>query len=368
MLPDKPDAPPAEHGSARPAVIPHTTPPASAVADYAALGDAVRAHQAAINSGHVPVMLDEVLEHLAPRDGGVYVDGTFGAGGYSRAILMAADCTVYAIDRDPAARVRATQMAQDFGGRLIFLEGCFGDVANLLTAQGLDHIDGFVLDLGVSSPQLDEAARGFSFREDGPLDMRMSASGQSAADIVNTASEKDLADIIFQYGEDRAARRIARRIVASRADAPITTTRQLANIVHEVLPMHGGIKTDTATRTFQALRIAVNDELGELDRALDSMPEILATGGRCVVVSFHSLEDARVKRFFRQHSSEAPAPSRHMPAAAQLQKPAAPPLELPVTKPVSASERETQANPRARSARLRVAVRTDAPLSGGAHA
>ena len=368
MLPDKNDMhAPADEADAR-CVAPHSLSNHNS-RDYCALAADVRAHQAAINSGHVPVMLDDVLEHLVPRDGAVYVDGTFGAGGYTRALLLAANCTVYAIDRDPAAITRAEKLQAEFPGRLVMLEGCFGDVKELLATRDVHSIDGFVLDLGVSSPQLDEAARGFSFREDGPLDMRMGASGQSAADLVNTASEEELANIIYEYGEERASRRIARRIVAARAENPITTTKQLATIVHDVLPMHGGMKTDTATRTFQALRIAVNDELGELDRALDAALELLAPQGRFVVVSFHSLEAGRVKKFFKHYSGDIAAPSRHLPqhhAKAAYQ----PLLTLPVNKPVSASDSETARNGRARSARLRVAMRTTAPLAntGGHHA
>lgn len=370
VLPDKNDAHPADESTAGQPVTPHDTTAHNTAADYAALAAAVRVHQASTNSGHVPVMLDEVLEHLKPRDGGVYVDATFGTGGYTRALLQAAACTVYAIDRDPAAIKHAQQLAAEYPKRLILCEGCFGDVKELLAAHGVAHIDGIVLDLGVSSPQLDEAHRGFSFRQDGPLDMRMSAAGPSAADLVNTMAEEDLANIIFDYGDERASRRIARRIIAARTEAPITTTRQLAKIIHDVLPMHGGMKTDTATRTFQALRIAVNDELGELDRALLSSLDILAPQGRCVVVSFHSLEDGRVKKFFKQHSGDIAAPSRHLPQMAPSRTPIQPPLHLPVGKPVAASPRETDENPRARSARLRVAERTSAPLTtaGGHHA
>lgn len=367
MLPDKNDTRHATMDTAGDDVTPLAATTHNASADYAALAANVRAHQAAHNSGHVPVMLDEVLEHLNLRDGGVYVDGTFGAGGYTRALLQACNCTVYAIDRDPAAIKRAEKLSAEFGNRLIMLQGCFGDVRELLAAHGVTQIDGFVLDLGVSSPQLDEAARGFSFREDGPLDMRMGDSGDSAADLVNTLGEEELANIIFEYGEERASRRIARRIVAARADNPITTTRQLATIIHDVLPMHGGMKTDTATRTFQALRIAVNDELGELDRALDSGLELLAPHGRFVVVSFHSLEDGRVKKFFKHYSGDIAAPSRHAPQQAPARNAPKPPLTLPVGKPVSASDRETAENPRARSARLRVAERTTAPLTTGGH-
>lgn len=367
VLPDKNDTLSADKSSAASPVTPHDTATHNADAGYGALAASVRAHQAAHNSGHVPVMLAEVLEHLKPRDGGVYVDGTFGAGGYTRAILLAANCTVYAIDRDPAAITRAAKLMAEFPGRLIMLQGCFGDIKDLLAAHDISHVDGFVLDLGVSSPQLDEAARGFSFRENGPLDMRMSSAGQSAADLVNTAPEGELADIIFQYGEERAARRIAKRIVASRTAAPITTTRQLADIVHDVLPMHGGMKTDTATRTFQALRIAVNDELGELERALDHGLEVLAPKGRFVIVSFHSLEDGCVKKFFKHYSGDIAAPSRHLPQAVSARAPYQPPLSLPVSKPVSASDAEASENPRARSARLRVAERTDATLNKAYH-
>lgn len=367
VLPDKNDTPPADDCPAGQHAASHDTTAHNAGANYATLAAEVRAHQAARNSGHVPVMLDEVLEHLQPRDGAVYVDGTFGAGGYTRAILQAANCTVYAIDRDPAAIKRAQELGAEFGNRLVMLQGCFGDVRELLAAHDVAQIDGFVLDLGVSSPQLDEAARGFSFREDGPLDMRMGDSGPSAADLVNTASEEDLANIIFEYGEERASRRIARRITTARAEKPITTTRELATLVHDVLPMHGGMKTDTATRTFQALRIAVNDELGELDRALDSGLELLAPQGRFVVVSFHSLEDGRVKKFFKHYSGDIAAPSRHLPQMAPVRNAPQPPLQLPVGKPVSASARETDENPRSRSARLRVAERTTAPLPNARH-
>jgi 16S rRNA (cytosine1402-N4)-methyltransferase len=316
-------------------------------------------HATAAPARHIPVMLAEVVDCLAPKDGGVYVDGTFGAGGYARAILEAADCTLYGIDRDPEAFARARAFERDFPGRFHPLHGCFGDVADLLAGAGVEAIDGFVLDLGVSSIQLSTAARGFSFQHNGPLDMRMSLSGESAADVVNTADEKTIADIIYTYGEERAARPIARAIVEARAAAPIETTAQLAAIIHRVLPMHGGMKTDTATRSFQALRIHVNDEMGEIDRALAAAPAILREGGRLVVVSFHSLEDWRVKAFLRAQSGEKASISRHMP---QDNSPAAaPPLRLEKRSGVAPSEAETATNPRARSARLRYAIRTDAP-------
>ncbi|MFN7113788.1 MAG: 16S rRNA (cytosine(1402)-N(4))-methyltransferase RsmH [Alphaproteobacteria bacterium] len=321
-------------------------------------------HATAAPARHIPVMLAEVVDCLAPKDGGIYVDGTFGAGGYARAILEAADCTLYGIDRDPEAFARARAFQRDFPDRFHPLHGCFGDVADLLSAAGVEKIDGFVLDLGVSSIQLSTAARGFSFQQSGPLDMRMSLTGESAADVVNHADEKTLADIIYTYGEERAARRIARAITEARKTAPIETTAQLAAIIHRVLPMHGGMKTDTATRSFQALRIHVNDEMGEIDRALAAAPAILREGGRLVVVSFHSLEDWRVKTFLREQSGEKAGTSRHLP---QDNSPAAPPpLRLEKRGGLAPSDAETAVNPRARSARLRYAIRTDAPYSAEA--
>ncbi|MBW7910456.1 MAG: 16S rRNA (cytosine(1402)-N(4))-methyltransferase RsmH [Alphaproteobacteria bacterium] len=313
---------------------------------------------------HIPVMLAEVLACLAPKDGGVYVDGTFGAGGYTRAILESANCTVYGIDRDPEAIARAQAFTRDFAGRFHALHGCFGDAAHLLAGAGVESIDGFVLDLGVSSIQLGTASRGFSFQHDGPLDMRMSLSGESAADIVNTADEKELADIIYTYGEERAARRIAKAIVEARREKPIETTAALAAIIHRVLPMHGGMKTDTATRSFQALRIHVNDEMGEIDRALDAAPALLKDGGRLVVVSFHSLEDWRVKTYLREQSGEQAGTSRHLPPDMSVK--AAPVFKLEKRNGLAPSDAETAANPRARSARLRYAIRTDAPLQSAA--
>lgn len=309
------------------------------------------------SQGHIPVMLKEVLHALQPRAGAVYVDGTFGAGGYTRAMLEAADCTVYAIDRDPEAYARAVHMAKDFEGRLIPLHGCFGDIAQLLSTIGVTRIDGLVLDIGVSSIQLATASRGFSFRMEGPLDMRMSKEGTSAADIVNRMDEKELADIIFQYGEERASRQIAKKIVVARAAAPIETTSQLADIVHSVLPPHPRLKTDTATKTFQALRIHVNDELGELERALQAAEQLLMPEGRLVVVSFHSLEDWRVKNFLKERAGKLGNNSRHLPAAT-----AGPEATFIIEKSngLQASEEEVDINPRSRSARLRYGIRTRA--------
>ncbi|MCB9982495.1 MAG: 16S rRNA (cytosine(1402)-N(4))-methyltransferase RsmH [Rhodospirillales bacterium] len=295
-------------------------------------------------------MLNEVLSALSPVDGGIYVDGTFGAGGYAKAILDAADCTVVAIDRDPDAAKRANNLSKDYAGRLIFLRGCFGDVENLLAEAGIGKVDGFVLDLGVSSFQLDQAERGFSFRETGPLDMRMDPEGgPGAADLVNSADEKDLADLIYKYGEERKSRQIARRIVDLRRETPIETTTQLADIVRAcVSKSRDGI--DPATRTFQALRIAVNDELGELERALGAAEKILKPHGKMVVVSFHSLEDGLVKRFFRAQSG-GESVSRYLP-----QTDAAPvKFKLLTRKAVKPGEREIAENSRSRSARLRAA-------------
>lgn len=305
---------------------------------------------------HIPVLLAEVVHALAPKDGGVYVDGTFGRGGYTRAILESAPCSVIAIDRDPSAIEAAQNMITSFAPRLTVLHGTFGDMDHLLAAAGHTQVDGVALDIGVSSPQLDEAQRGFSFQEDGPLDMRMSCEGESAADLVNNAGEKELADIIFHFGDERYARRVARAIVARRKEQLFTRTTDLARTVRSVVPRsNDGV--DPATRTFQALRIAVNDELGELQRGLAAAEKILKPGGILAVVSFHSLEDRCVKEFLRKRSESAPRASRHAPSD---DKPVKPSFSLLLRKPCVPSETETEANPRSRSARLRIAQRTDA--------
>jgi 16S rRNA (cytosine1402-N4)-methyltransferase len=305
---------------------------------------------------HVPVLLAETIAALAPRDDALYLDGTFGSGGYSEAILQSARCHVVALDRDPAAVRQGDALKQRYQGRLTVLEGRFGDMQRLLEPLGVRQLAGVALDLGVSSTQIDTPERGFSFRGDGPLDMRMSASGQTAADLVNTASEEELTAIIRDYGEERFARRIARAIVAAR---PLARTAELAAIVRRMVPEGGGI--DAATRTFQALRIAVNDELHELDRGLAAAEHLLAQGGRLAVVAFHSLEDRQVKSFLRLRS-EAPRTSRHLPEV----KTAAPSFELLTRKPVTPSTAEIARNSRARSARLRAAMRTAAPAWGEA--
>lgn len=307
-------------------------------------------------SGHLPVMLPEVLTALAPRDDGIYLDATFGGGGYTAGILDAARCTVYAIDRDPDAIARGAVLAARYPGRLHLLEGGFGDMVRLLDDVGVHRLDGVVFDLGVSSYQIDDPARGFSFRFDGPLDMRMSRSGPTAADLVNSLPEGELADIIYQYGEERLSRRIAKAIVAARALAPITTTAGLAGVIRAVVPPdRSGI--DPATRSFQALRIKVNDELGQIDRALGDGAGLLAPGGRLVVVSFHSLEDRLVKRFMTEATGRAPAPSRHDPRGLLGRGTAG---FVSVTgKALRPDGAETAINPRARSARLRAMARAD---------
>lgn len=314
-------------------------------------------------AAHQPVLRDEVVDLLAPREGGIYVDGTFGAGGYTREILRRTPCFVCAIDRDPAAVRRGRRMARDFPGRLIMLHGRFGDMAQLLRDRGIDRVDGVALDLGVSSMQIDAPDRGFSFRHQGPLDMRMDDSpdeGPSAADLVNSWSERELADIIFNYGEERHARSVARAIVAARLEGPIATTSRLAEIVRSVV-RPGRDKIDPATRTFQALRIKVNDELGELERGLAAAESLLKPDGRLAVVSFHSLEDRVVKSFLKVRCGAAPNPSRHLP---ELLRKRPQTFRLLTGKAVRPSLREAELNPRARSARLRAAERTAATAEG----
>lgn len=321
---------------------------------------------------HVPVMLSEVLDALAPRNGEVYLDGTFGGGGYTRAILDAADCTVWAVDRDPEAIERGRALEREYAGRLTVLAGRFGEMDRLLAARGINHVDGVVLDLGVSSFQIDDAARGFSFQADGPLDMRMGEDGRSAADVVNSMSEEDLADIIYEYGEERFARSVARAIARARAEAPIRTTGALADIVRRAVrgrrPGSARDKIDPATRTFQALRIHVNDELGEINRGLAAAERILRPGGRLVVVAFHSLEDRSVKSFFSVRCGSRARPSRHQPSLSSrgTVNEAAPTFHLLHRGAVKPRAAEADANPRARSARLRAATRTDAPIGAAA--
>ena len=308
-----------------------------------------------VGAPHIPVLLDEVCAALQPLDDAVVVDGTFGAGGYTKAILGAGARRVIAIDQDPTALAAAAGWVK-YTPELKLVEGVFGKLDQVVFAEGLETVDGIVLDIGVSSMQLDQGERGFSFMRDGPLDMRMSGEGLSAADLVNDAEEAMLADIFYQYGEDRASRRIARAVVRARGEARIETTLKLAEVIQSVLPHPKPGQAHPATRVFQALRIAVNDELGELVRGLAAAEAVLAPGGRLVVVTFHSLEDRIVKRYLQMASATSGGGSRHGPAQtlapARYHRPA---------KAVEAGKAELARNPRARSARLRQGVRTDAP-------
>ena len=299
---------------------------------------------------HIPVLLAEVLASLDPKAGDVVLDGTFGAGGYSRAILDRG-ATVIALDRDPDAIAGGGAMVADYAGRLTLARARFSELADYAPAEGLD---GIVLDIGVSSMQLDEAGRGFSFRGDGPLDMRMAQEGPSAADVVNGLKVGDLARIFGFLGEEKQAGRIARAIEARRAREPFATTRDLAGLIETVTPRRAKDKIHPATRVFQALRIFVNDELGELARALIAAETVLKPGGRLVVVSFHSLEDRIVKRFLQDRAGRAGG-SRHLPEMASREA-----TFTQSGKPVVAGDAEAAENPRARSARLRAAIRTSA--------
>ncbi|HEY2134595.1 MAG TPA: 16S rRNA (cytosine(1402)-N(4))-methyltransferase RsmH [Xanthobacteraceae bacterium] len=306
---------------------------------------------------HIPVLVRPVVAHLCVRAGATYIDGTFGAGGYARAILAAADCRVLGLDRDQTAVALAAGQVDEAGGRLTVAESRFSELDEAAAGFGITAVDGVVLDLGVSSMQLDSGDRGFSFRLDGPLDMRMGASGPDAADVVAAAQERTLADIIFGLGEERHSRAVARAIVKARAEAPIRTTRALADIVSRVVHTRPG-DIHPATRTFQALRLFVNDELGELQRGLIAAERILKPGGRLVVVSFHSLEDRIVKTFLAQRAGSR-AGSRHMPQVEE--RPAS--FTILTKRPVGPDEAEVAANPRARSAKLRAAERTAAPAN-----
>jgi 16S rRNA (cytosine1402-N4)-methyltransferase len=306
---------------------------------------------------HIPVLLHEVIAALAVRPGEVHVDGTFGAGGYTRAILAAGAARVFAFDRDPHAIAAGRALEQESGGRLVLVPDRFSAMATALAARGVDAVDGVTLDIGVSSMQLDQAVRGFSFQADGPLDMRMEGEGPSAADFVNTADEGAIADVLHQFGEEPRARRIARAIVSAR---PLTRTGELAEVVRRAVGHHPGMPKDPATRSFQAIRIHLNRELDELDEGLAAAERLLAPGGRLAVVSFHSLEDRMVKRFLAARGKPQPAGSRHLPVAAA----APPPSFEAVSRAIRAGEIELSANPRARSATLRAARRTAAPAWG----
>lgn len=306
---------------------------------------------AANDTPHIPVLIGPLIAACAPISG-TWLDGTFGAGGYTRELLAAGADRVIGVDRDPSV-FKMAQWAKD-DPRIELVEGTFSD----LDDYGRD-LDGIVLDLGVSSMQLDQAERGFSFMKDGPLDMRMGADGPSAADIVNTASEQEIAGILFTYGEERASRRIARKIVAHRADAPIETTLQLARLIESCLPRPKPGQSHPATRSFQAIRIAVNDEYGQLADGLMAAERALKPGGHLAVVTFHSVEDRMVKRFFQERAGKRASVNRYAPDIEQ-EKPA---FEIVTKKAVGPDESELAANPRARSAKLRVARRTDAPAA-----
>jgi 16S rRNA (cytosine1402-N4)-methyltransferase len=306
---------------------------------------------------HTPVLLPRVLEFLQPKSGERYIDCTFGASGYTRAILEAADCHVLALDRDPNAIRAGEPLVKHYTGRLTLVEAPFSELANIASQKGFTEVDGIVFDLGVSSMQLDEAERGFSFMRDGPLDMRMSGVGPSAADVVNQADEKELAEILFILGEERKSRAIARAILRNRELQPFTRTAQLAELIAGVLGRRRDDAKHPATRAFQALRLFVNDELGELVRGLEAAEHVLRPSGRIVVVTFHSLEDRIVKSFLSERAGGKGKPSRHLPDVSVLK---APSFALLNRKAIAPDEAEVAANPRARSARLRAAKRLEA--------
>ena len=308
--------------------------------------------QTASPAPHVPVLIDEVVASLSIQSGETHVDGTFGAGGYTRAMLGEGAGRVIAFDRDPQAIEEGRSLVPD--SRLILIHDRFSRMDEVLEERELAPVDGVALDIGVSSMQLDRADRGFSFANDGPLDMRMSQAGMSAADFLNNAEEAEIARVIKDYGEEPRARSVARAIVAAR---PLTRTSELAAVVRKALGHHKGMKTDPATRTFQAIRIHLNAELEELEAGLRAAERVLRPGGRLAVVTFHSLEDRIVKQFLKTRSGATPGGSRHLP---EVKRGPQPSFEK-VAKPVSPGEAELQRNPRARSARLRTAVRTDAP-------
>ena len=309
---------------------------------------------------HIPVLGREAVGMLQPRSGGIYVDATFGAGGYSRAILDIAGARVIGIDRDRSAVTAGFDLVERSDGRLTLVEDRFSNLADICAAQGVEAVDGVVMDVGVSSMQLDQAERGFSFRLGGPLDMRMGHAGPTAADVIAKASEADLANVIYIFGEERRSRAVARAIVAARKQAPITTTGALADIVARVVRSKPS-EIHPATRTFQGLRIFVNEELDQLHLALSAAERVLKPGGRLVVVSFHSLEDRIVKNFLVERAKAAGG-SRHLPVIAQ----AAPSFHILTKRPVTPDDDEITANPRARSAKLRAAERTAAPAQRAA--
>ena len=318
---------------------------------------------------HIPVMKNEMLAAVAAKPSDVVIDGTFGAGGYSRAILGGCPTArVIAFDRDPHVQPLADALAREFPGHFLFMAGRFSAMVDMLASAGIDAVDAIVLDIGVSSMQFDEDVRGFSFQREAPLDMRMSAEGMSAADVVNGYGEAELIRILREYGEERDAKRITRAIIAARNLAPITTTRQLAEIIRGAVRGAGKMKIHPATKSFQALRIEVNQELAELEAALVAAEQLLKPGGRLVVITFHSLEDRMVKKFMQARSQTSAVTSRHSPSALLENHAAAiaNAFVMTPTKAIAPSEQEVSLNPRARSAKLRCATRTASPLSHAA--
>lgn len=318
------------------------------------------------NPRHYPVMREDILDMASPGAGEIFIDGTFGAGGYSRALLEAADCTVYAIDRDPTVEDTAAALSAEFPGRFTLMPGCFSEMDCLIKQRGIDAVDGVLLDIGVSSMQFDDAERGFSFQNDGPLSMRMSDRGLSAEDVVNDYGEQELANIIYEFGEEKKSRRIAKAIVEARSNERLTRTAQLAHIIEKAIGYQRYIKgkrqIHPATRTFQALRIYVNDELGELSRGLMAAERILAPDGRLCVVSFHSLEDRIIKKFLKERSGETSRGSRHLPGAMTEDddQQAVASFRMIMRGVKKPSKAEVAQNIRSRSAKLRGARRTSA--------
>lgn len=303
---------------------------------------------------HKPVMLKEVLQYLQPKAGEIYIDCTFGAGGYSKAILKAADAVVYGIDQDPDVMPLAEALSKEFGSRFKFVAGNFADLDSLMSAQNIQNVDAIILDLGVSSMQLESAERGFSFMNDGPLDMRMNKTGQSAYDFINGATQEEIANVIYKYGNERKSRLIAKKIIETRKEMPIKTTLELADIVRSVIK-RGSDKIDPATKTFQAIRIFVNDELYALEKLLAVAERLLSEDGRLIVVSFHSLEDSIVKEYINQRIKPKQNWSRHLPFVESEEF--KPKFKWLKNKVIAPSDEEVASNPRSRSAKMRAAVR-----------
>ena len=313
-------------------------------------------HKSILKNNHTPVLAETVLENLNIRDGLTYVDGTFGAGGHTNMILSAANCNVISIDRDPSVKTFKKEIQDRFPDNFKFIAGNIGRLKFLLKSNGISRIDGGILfDLGVSSMQIDNPDRGFSFKNDGPLDMRMDQIGKSAEELINKTDEKTLNDIIYTLGEEKKARRIARAIVNHRKNKPITSTLELSNLIRNTIGNNPKLKIDPATKTFQALRIKVNNELDEIEKALRDAEKLLAPGARLVVISFHSLEDKIVKKFLRSKSGLNPNPHRHSASIYSKDVKNKPSFKLITKKVLLASDEELNSNIRARSAKLRCA-------------